>query len=186
VLGRGEIADAEVLDRFYRMDLDLDGRLDEAEWMRHREVFRRAQNAVLALKPNPTSDGTEPAVAWKYPRGVPYVATPLLHEGLLWMVKDGGIVTVLDARTGDRQQEERLPGAGSYAASPVTGDGKVYFASVAGVVSVVAAQRDWQVLSSHNFRERIFATPVLDGDYIILRTEEALYAFGEPGSPRAP
>lgn len=186
VLGRSEITDAEVLDRFYRMDLDLDGRLDEEEWTRHREVFRRAQNAVLALKPSATRDGTEPALAWKYPRGVPYVATPLLHGGCLWMVKDGGIVTVLNAATGDRQQEERLPGSGSYAASPVTGDGKVYFASVAGVVSVVAARRDWQVLSSHDFRERIFATPVLDGDSIIVRTEEALYDFGEPDSAGPP
>jgi outer membrane protein assembly factor BamB len=102
------------------------------------------------------------------------------------MVKDGGIVTVLDAATGERQQEERLPGGGSYAASPVTGDGKVYFASVAGVVSVVAGQRDWQVLSSHDFRERIFATPVLDGDSIVVRTEEALYVFGEPASAGPP
>jgi hypothetical protein len=42
------------------------------------------------------------------------------------MVKDGGIVTVLNAATGDRLQEERLPGIGSYAASPVSGDGKIY------------------------------------------------------------
>jgi hypothetical protein len=53
-------------------------------------------------------------------------------------------------------------------------------------VSVVAGQRDWQVLSSHDFRERIFATPVLDGDSIVVRTEEALYVFGEPASAGPP
>jgi outer membrane protein assembly factor BamB len=180
VLDRREIGNADVLDRFYRMDLDQDGRLDQAEWDRHGEVFRRAQNAVLALRPDGRGTLTESALVWKYSRGVPYVSTPLVHGGVLWMVKDGGIVTMLDAATGDRLQEERLPGLGNYAASPVTGDGKVYFASVPGVVSVVAAQREWRLLSSHNFRERIFATPVIDRDQFLVRTEQALYAFSSP------
>ncbi len=178
-LGRTEIDNAAVLDRFYRMDLNQDGRLDPQEWERHREVFRRAQNVVLALRPEGLGDLTERALVWKYPRGAPYVSTPLIHQGVLWIVRDGGIVTMLDAVTGERIAEERLPGIGNYAASPVVGDGKIYFASVSGTVSVVAAQREWRVLSSHPFRERILATPVIEGDRILVRTEQALYAFGE-------
>ena len=176
-LSRAEINDREVLDRFYRMDLDQSGDLDQKEWDRHADVFRHAQNALLALKPSGRGELGESDIVWKYQRGVPYVATPLLDKGILWMVKDGGIVTKLEAASGHVLQEERLPGLGGYYASPVTGDGKVYFASEQGVVSVVRNQTEWNVISSHEFHEKIYATPVMDRDRIFIRTDKALYAF---------
>jgi outer membrane protein assembly factor BamB len=138
---------------------------------------------VLAIKPNGRGELPDSAVVWKHGRGVPYVATPVLERGILWMVKDGGIVTKLDAATGQLLQEERVPAVGNYFASPVAGDGKVYFASEPGTVSVVAADKDWRVISSRNFHEKIYATPALIGNRIYLRTEEALYCF-EGGRPK--
>ena len=176
-LAKAEVDDREVLERFYRMDLDQSGLLDQKEWERHADIFRRAQNAVLALKPSGRGELGESAVVWKYQRGVPYVSTPLLDKGILWMVKDGGIVTKLDAARGRLLQEERVPGIGNYFASPVAGDGKVYFASEQGVVSIVANTPDWRVISSHEFREKIYATPVIDRDRIYVRCEQALYCF---------
>jgi len=176
-LAKAEIEDREVLDRFYRMDLDQSGLLDQSEWERHASVFLRAQNVVMALKPSGRGELGESAVIWKYPRGVPYVSTPLLDKGILWMVKDGGIVTKLDAQSGRMLQEERVPGTGSYFASPVAGDGKVYFASEQGVVTVMANTPDWRVISSREFHEKIYATPVIERDRIYLRSERTLYSF---------
>jgi hypothetical protein len=59
----------------------------------------------------------------------------------------------------------------------VAGDGKVYFASEPGTLSVVSAERDWRVISSRDFHEKIYATPALVGNHIYVRTEEALYCF---------
>jgi outer membrane protein assembly factor BamB len=182
-LAKAEIDDHEVLDRFFRMDLNQDGFLNQQEWERHAAVFRQAQNAMLAIKPSGHGELPDTAVKWKHGRGVPYVATPVLDHGILWMVKDGGIVTKLDAATGHLLQEERVPAVGNYFSSPVVGDGKVYFASEPGAVSVVAAEQDWRVISSREFHEKIFATPALEGDRLYLRTEEALYCFR--GSRRA-
>jgi outer membrane protein assembly factor BamB len=176
-LSKAEVTEKDVLDRFYRMDLDQSSDLTQKEWEQHADVFRRAQNAVLALKPGGQGELKEPDVLWKHQRGVPYVSTPLLDQGILWMVKDGGIVTKLDAATGRVLQEERLPGLGSYYASPVSGDGKTYFASEQGVFSVLANQVSWNVISSHEFHERIYATPVIDRGRLYIRTEKALYAF---------
>jgi outer membrane protein assembly factor BamB len=176
-LSKDEIDDHEVLDRFFRMDLNRDGVLDQREWDRHAEVFLRAQNAVLAIKPAGHGALDNEVVVWKHSRGVPYVATPVLNQGILWMVKEGGIVTKLDAASGELLQEERIPGFGNYFASPVAGDGKVYFASESGTVSIVAAEKDWRVLSSHDFHEKLYATPCLWGDRLYLRTERALYCF---------
>ncbi len=177
-LAKTEIDDPEVLDRFNRMDLDQNGLLDQQEWERHAVFFRRAQNAVLAIKPSGRGELAEGAVIWKHGRGVPYVATPVLEQGILWMVKDGGIVTKLDAASGHLLQEERVPGFGNYFASPAAGDGKVYFASESGTVSVVAAEPDWRLISSRDFHEKIYATPALAHDRLYLRTEQAMYCFG--------
>ena len=176
-LSKSEIDDKEVLDRFNRMDLNQDGRLNQPEWERHAEFFSRAQNAVLAIKPAGRGELDQSTVVWKHSRGIPYVSTPVLDHGALWMVKDGGIVTKLDATSGKLLQEERVPGSGNYFASPVAGDGKVYFASETGTVSVVASEPEWRVISARIFHEKIYATPLLDGGRLYLRTEQALYCF---------
>src|SRR5205085_9936798 len=139
---------------------------------RHAAFFRRAQNAVLAIKPSGRGELPESVVLWKHSRGVPYVATPVLDHGILWFVKEGGIVTKVDAATGHLLQEERVPGFGNYFASPVVGDGKVYFASESGTVSVVAAEPEWRVLASRDFHEKIYATPTLADGHLYLRTEK--------------
>ena len=62
----------------------------------------------------------------------------------------------------------------------MAGDRKVYFASESGTVSVVAAEKNWRVISSRDFHEKIYATPVLTRGRIYLRTEQALYCFQGP------
>ena len=176
-LAKVEIDDREVIERFNRMDLDSDGLLNRKEWERHASYFKRAQNALLALKPEGRGELSNNVVAWKHTRGVPYVATPLLDRGLIWMVKQGGIVTKLESATGRLLQEERVPGIGNYFASPVAGDDKVYFASELGTVSVVAAEKDWRVISSRDFHEKIYATPALERGRLFIRTQQALYCF---------
>jgi outer membrane protein assembly factor BamB len=182
-LARAEIKDPQVLERFYRMDLDQSGDLDQKEWERHAEVFRRAQNAALgwrAPERGASPKDRPPILVWKHQRGAPYVSSPLVHNGVFWMVKDGGIVTKLDAAAGQLLQEERLPGMGGYYASPVAGDGKVYFAGELGMVSILAETRDWRLISSHDFQEKIYATPVIEDGRIFIRTQKALYCFGRP------
>jgi outer membrane protein assembly factor BamB len=93
------------------------------------------------------------------------------------MVKEGGIVTKLDAASGRMLQTERVPGIGNYFASPAAGDGKVYFTSEPGVVSVAADKVAWLVISSHDFHEMIYATPVIDRNRVYIRSEQALYCF---------
>jgi outer membrane protein assembly factor BamB len=101
------------------------------------------------------------------------------------MVKEGGIVTQLDAATGQPLFEERLPGGGGYYASPVAADGKIYFASEQGVITVLANQKEWHVISSHNFHEKIYATPAFEAGRILIRTDTALYCFARPKAAEA-
>lgn len=170
-----ELPAGEVRTRFYRMDLDDNRMLDEAEWNKYAKIFELAENAVLALEPDPS--GGQPRTAWKYHRGVPYVASPLVYRDRVLLVKDGGIVTALDVADGKLKQQLRARDTGRYYASPVAGDGKIYVAGVGGVVTVLRAEPKLQVISSHKFGERIAATPVLSAGRVYLRTASALYCF---------
>jgi len=176
-LSKSEIDNPQVLERFYRMDLNQDGLLDQQEWERHAPFFSRAQNCLLAFKPAGRGELPQTTVLWKYERGIPYVPSPVLYKSILWLVKDGGIVTKLNPDDGHLLQEERVPGVGNYFASPVAGDGKVYFASQSGTVSIVSAESEWKVISSHDFHEKIYPTPVLHRGRIYIRTEKGLYCF---------
>jgi outer membrane protein assembly factor BamB len=176
-ISKNETDNKDVLDRFYRIDTNQDQGLDEAEWTIYGRVFDRAHNSVMALE---TDDPrVRPKVIWQYERGIPYVPSPLVYRDVLYLVKDGGIATSLDPATGKVFKQARASGGGSYYASPLGGDGKVYLLSEQGVLSVLSAQGKWEVLSSHDFGERSMATPIADDGQLFIRTEAALYCFAK-------
>jgi outer membrane protein assembly factor BamB len=94
-------------------------------------------------------------------------------------VKDGGILTCLDSKTGQQQKSGRVMGTGNYYASPVAGDGKIYLLSQRGTLSVVSAEAQWQVIHSAEFGEETYATPALLDGRIYLRTSGHLYCFAQ-------
>ncbi len=174
---RAETDNKDVLDRFFRIDINQDQGLDEAEWTKYSRVFDLARNSVMALELD-DADST-PQIVWQYDRGVPYVASPLVYRNSVYVVKDGGIVTSLDAKSGDLQKQARVSGTGSYYASPVAGDGMIYLLSEPGVLTVLKAAGKWESLHSHDFEERSVATPVIDNGQLFIRTEAALYCFAK-------
>ena len=107
------------------------------------------------------------------------IPAPLLYQGVFYLVKDGGIITTLDAATGQLLKQGRAEKAlGEYYASPIAADGKVYLASTEGKVTVLKAGREWEVLGVNDLGEEIHATPALTGGRIYLRTRAAVYSFG--------
>ncbi len=176
-LENGELPAGEVRSRFFRIDLDSDQALNEEEWNQYARLFEMAQNTMVALRAS--APGEPPRAVWEYKRGLPYVSSPLVYQGNVVLVKDGGVITLLDAAHGRLIKQSRARGDGNYYASPVGGDGKVYLCSGPGVVTVLKAGPRIEILSSQDFGERIAATPVISGGQILLRTEKALYCFGK-------
>lgn len=170
-----ELPAGEVRSRFFRIDLDSDQALSEVEWGKYARLFELAQNTFVALAPD--EEGGPPRIVWQYKRGLPYVASPLIYRGKAFLAKDGGIVTILDAKTGKLLKQVRTPGAGNYYASPVAAAGKILVASGPGVLTILDADSG-EVIESHDFSERIAATPAIAGGRLYIRTERALYCFG--------
>jgi outer membrane protein assembly factor BamB len=111
---------------------------------------------------------------------MPYIPAPLLYKGVLYLVKDGGIITALDAETGRLLKEGRTDKAlGEYHASPVAADDKVFLASTEGKVTVLKAGGQWEVLGVNDLGDEIHSTPALSGGRIYLRTRNVVYSFGD-------
>jgi outer membrane protein assembly factor BamB len=108
------------------------------------------------------------------------VPSPLHYDGRVYLVRDGGMVSSFDAKTGQPfYQQERIDAIGNYYASPVAADGRIYVVSLNGRVTVLAAGGELpKVLHHADFGERISATPALVGKVLYLRTASALFAFG--------
>lgn len=185
-LSKNEFPTGPLLDRFTQIDLDKDGFVIQEEWRSAEEIFAKAENALFAVQPGGQGDITETHLAWKQTRALPYVPSPLFHDGRIYVVKNGGMASCYEAKTGRTlYQEERLGALGDYYASPVAADGKVYFASQQGVVSVIKAGDDFQVLSRNDLDDPIMATPAIVDGTIYIRTAGYLFAFGQTAKTEA-
>jgi outer membrane protein assembly factor BamB len=162
------------------IDLDHDGFLDERDWSFFR-ARRSATNMTLAVRPESArGDLTDTHVLWRNERFVPQVSSPLLYQGILFIIKDGGILTSLDPSTGKSHKTARVAGAtDNYYSSPVGADGKLYVASETGKVAVLSAAADWEVLSVSDMNENCYATPAIVNGRIYLRTASQLYCFAK-------
>ncbi|MCW5982633.1 MAG: PQQ-binding-like beta-propeller repeat protein [Bryobacteraceae bacterium] len=160
------------------VDLDRDGFLNEREWTFFR-TRRASRNGLLAVRLGGSGDVTETHVLWRHEKSLPDVPSPLVYNGVVFLVRSGGIVTTLDALTGKVLKQGRLMGAlEDYYASPVGAGGKVYIAGAQGKVVVLSAAGDWDILSINAFDSEIYATPAIGEDRMYIRTRDALYAIG--------
>lgn len=173
-----ELKEGPVYQRFSQVDRNKDGHVTRAEYEYFRQLFEQGKNLLLSIRPGAVGDSTDSHVRWRYTKQVPFCASPLLFHGLLFTVKDGGILQCLNANTGKASTPLRLEASGSYYASPVGGDGKVYLVDEQGRLTVVAAREKLEVLHTADFKEDVFATPAIVDGRIFFRTASALYCFG--------
>jgi outer membrane protein assembly factor BamB len=160
-------------------DLNSDGFMDEREWENFR-ARRASRNSIMVVKPGGTGDVTKTHVLWQMQKFVPNVPSPLVYERILYLVKDGGILSALDGPTGKMLKQGRLAGAlDTYYSSPVAGDGKVYLLSQPGKSTIIRAGAEWEVIHQADMEEECYATPALVDGKIYLRTRGSLYCFGK-------
>jgi outer membrane protein assembly factor BamB len=140
---------------------------------------------IYALRPGATGDISLPSgetssefIAWSTQKGGPYMPTPIAYGGQLYVCSNMGILTCHELETGKQVYKQRLPGKGAYTASPVAGDGKIFFTSEEGAVHVVKAGSEFTVLASNQLGAPCLATPAISDGMIFFRTETFLLAVG--------
>ena len=135
---------------------------------------------VVGLKPGATGlilPGNK-GEQWRLTRGTPDVVSPLIYGKEVYLNRENGLITCLDAATGEQHYFERAH-AQTYRASPVAADGKIYVTARDGTVSVLKAGPKFEVLAKNKIADSLTASPALSNGRIYLRGFKALYAIGK-------
>jgi len=150
--------------------------------------YRGAQ-PIVAIKAGAAGDitlkgeeTTSAAIAWSMKRGGPYIPTPVLYRDQLYVLQNNGVVVTYDVKTGSRVYQQRLGPGGSFSASPVAADGKVYFTSEDGDVFVVKAGPTYELLSTNPVGEVLMASPAISNGVLFFRGLKHVFAVGVRGS----
>jgi outer membrane protein assembly factor BamB len=128
----------------------------------------------ISLKADETSNQF---VAWSVPRDGAYMMTPLVYGDYLYNCKNNGVLFCYEAKSGKRVFQERLgSGTTGFSASPVAGDGKIYFSSEDGDIYVIRAGPKFEILSKNSMGESCMASPAISAGVIYIRTQFNLVA----------
>jgi outer membrane protein assembly factor BamB len=136
---------------------------------------------AMAIRLGASGDLTNsPNVLWKYAKGTAYVPSPILYDDYLYLTTDRGILTCLDAKTGEVKYEGgRIPIPATFTASPVAFDGKILLTSEDGDTFIVKAGPKHEILGTNSVGEPVYASPAISGQRIFIRGEKNLYAIGK-------
>ncbi len=194
-MGDKPIPDAFLRKTFDRGDLNQDGILEGRELdlaFMHPNNFAgatfdtpaedTASQAILAVRGGGEGDVTQSHVLWRHPtRHTDHIVSPLVSENRMFLIKEGGITTVFDTQQGQPlRRPQRVGRGGSYFASPVSGDGKIYLANSNGIVLVLRDNDTYEELAANDVGESIIATPAISGRNLLIRTRTQLLCMAEP------
>lgn len=139
---------------------------------------------IYALKTGAKGDISQPEgarsggfLAWRSEPGGPYTTTPLAYRGVLYAVRDEGILGAYDVATGKELYRERTNA--THSASPIASDGRVYAAAEGGEIIVLKAGRTFEILARIDMGEQLMATPAISSGTLFVRTAGHVYAIGK-------
>jgi len=147
---------------------------------------RRPEQPIFVLRPGARGDITLPEgqtssdkIAWSRERRGPYMPTPLIYGGILYVLANNGILDAYDLESGEEIYRSRIPHLGSgFSASPVAADGKIYLSNEDGDIIVIAAGREFRHIATNPMGELLMATPALSDGVMYVRSAQSLFAIG--------
>jgi outer membrane protein assembly factor BamB len=177
-VGKPEAPEKEMARLWFLFDLDGNGFIERTDY-ENIQARQAAKSGLFAIRLGGRGNVTSTAVVWKAEKQLPNIPSPLLYKGVLYILKEGGILTAYEPATGRVLRQGRVEGAlDGYFASPVAGDGKLFLAAQSGKVAVVQAGAEWTVARVNDLDEETWATPAIDSAHLYVRTQRALYCFG--------
>ena len=133
------------------------------------------EKMLLAVDPSGIGDVTDTHIVWSSRRGTPEIPSPLIVDDLMFMVNEGGVVSCVEAKSGDLVWRGRV--GGNHWASPLYAGGNIYFFSMEGRVSIISAVREFKLLAQNEFDEGFIASGAVADNALILRSLTHLYCI---------
>ena len=144
----------------------------------------RGIQPIYAIRPGATGDITlkgdqteSQSIAWSTKRGGPYIPTPVIYGDQLYVLQINGVLAAYNVRSGERFYQNRVGPGGSFAASPVAADGKIYLSSEDGDIFVVKAGPAYELLATNHMGQVVMATPAISDGSIIVRGLKDVFAI---------
>jgi outer membrane protein assembly factor BamB len=154
------------------------GVIGPAEWDKAWATMLN-KGGLVALQMGGSGDVTKSNIRWTFGKGMPSISSPVIYDDLIYVVRDGGILSTFEAASGKPVKQARLQGHGrQYYASPIAADGKIFLLDTEGGLSVVKAGRDWTTLATSELGETCWATPAISDGRLYVRTDKSIYCFG--------
>jgi outer membrane protein assembly factor BamB len=180
--------------RFDRGDANDDGFLEGEELDRaflaadnfagaKHDAADAAEQFIVAVRAGGRGDVTESHVLWKHDSRAPdHIVSPLVIDGRMLVVKGGGISSCFDTAKGEPLwYQRRIQNAGDYFASPIYGDGKIFVTGENGMVVVLKAGPELEVLATNDLGESCLATPAIADGRLFFRTRKKLICVAHGG-----
>ena len=166
---------------FGGMDRDNNQEVDSLEWNDMYDFFKKylLDLGLVAVDADHQGEISPNEIVWMQSEIIPEVPSPILVNGFIFTVKDGGWVTCTDAATGKLFYSEKLGTTGGYFASPVAANGHIYIAGHRGLVHVIKASSKPEIVFETRLQGKILATPAIVGNTLYIRTSDYFYAFSE-------
>lgn len=128
---------------------------------------------LVAVRIDGSGDVSDSHVLWIAKSGIPKKPSPILSDGLIYLVADNGVAICINATDGSTVWKERL--GGDYSASPILVGGLIYFASQDGKVTVMKTGDEADIVAVNEMDGKIMASPAVVDGALVLRTDQALY-----------
>jgi len=149
---------------------------------------------IYAIRPGmkgdislPESAESSEAIPWSKRRGGTYIPTPIVYGEHLYTCANDGRLTAYKAKTGEEVFRARIGGGGgTFTASPVAADGRLYFTAETGEVYVLRAGSQYEELATNEMRDTCMSTPAVSDGVMLIRTLKHVYGIGEPPPPAGP
>ncbi len=178
LLEEAELPKTAPYDWFSFVDLKKDGKLDRQDW-EYFEAALASENSMMAIRLGGKGDCTATNTIWKYYRHVPQLPSPLVYRDKLYMISDNGFATIFNPIDGKVLAEGKPVNAGSsFYASPVASDGKIWFISRTGRITVLNPNGTLGIASQTDLKQECYATPAIGSQRMFVRTRNELLCFG--------
>lgn len=197
-VGKQQVPETFFARTFGRGDVNKDGVLEGRELdlaFMHPDNFagvdftvmgeNAAEQAILAVRGGGEGDVTDSHLLWKHKtKYTDHIVSPLVADGRMFLVKEGGISTVFETKGGTALRGPvRVGAGGSYFASPILGDGKIYLAGENGKVIVLRNSAGYEELASNDIGESILATPAIADGKLFIRTRTRILSVSLEPNP---
>ena len=159
-------------------DTDKDDFLDKMELQRYLDFCMAIDHGIVAFRSGGKGNISKSHLLWRETENVAEVPSPLYFKDRIYVIKNGGYFSCVNAQTGRLIYKTRIKGTGPFFASPVAAHDQIYICAHNGKVVVLAAGDELKIISTKNFGEKILASPAMVDNRLYIRTDAFLYAFG--------